>query len=135
MTNPFEQKEKTDEEIIAANTKKIEIEGMRLLSQESMGGNAGSTLIEGRHMFCAGLNGSADPQTGEIFVFSNYADRKDIKGRGFLLRVAIALPLSGFRYYGEKIIEIHGISGFTKRAQHNLEQSAKRFNQIHFKQS
>lgn len=46
----------------------------RLLVNESMGGNAGTTTVEGLPCSCAAANFFADPVTGEIRSFGNHQD-------------------------------------------------------------
>jgi len=47
---------------------------VRLLKNESLGGNAGRVSLGGRFYSCAAANGYADPLSGQIVAFGNVQD-------------------------------------------------------------
>lgn len=79
--------------ITAKNISMLNRDMKSLLLRESFGGNAGSIEINGERYSCAGANGYADPDTGEIIIFANIqniSDRSIIDNKtSFSLRVAI----------------------------------------------
>jgi len=85
--------EQADERIVFHNLKKLNEQMMDLLMSESIGGNAGTEVIDGMEYTCAAANGYANKETGEILFFGNYQEvPEDIrdKEQHFTLRVAIA---------------------------------------------
>src|SRR3990172_6527278 len=66
ISNPKSVTEDTDERIISHNFDEMRSSMMRLLTVESIGGNAGFVEIGGRKLPCAAARGFADGETGEI---------------------------------------------------------------------
>src|SRR3989338_5608370 len=83
-------------DIVAHNLQMMEEDMQILAGNESMGGNAGSLIIEGKPCSCSGLNGYADRETGRILAFGNPQNiPQEIKNKsvGFTFREASNLDL------------------------------------------
>jgi hypothetical protein len=106
----------SDESIVTSNLQKMDSEMEQVLLKESMGGNAGTYVLNGEDCVCAGVNGYLDADTGEIICFGNIQDldRDMIKGRAhFIFR--IARPMKS-RPQIVELIESAGFENLTPRA-------------------
>jgi hypothetical protein len=127
---PYEEKnvehfsEVSDEKIIQKNLDLMKTEMLQVIINESMGANAGSVTIEGTKYPCAGANGYADSDTGEVVAFGNIQDLPDNitkEYQPFRLKVMV-----GKDFY--RIIDIDGINYFGKQARTVLKKSGGLFN-------
>lgn len=105
---------------------------IRLLKNESLGGNAGRANLGGRFYSCAAANGYADPLTGQIVVFGNVQDvPPDVRAgnAAFTLKVAFG----GLRFF--RIVELFtknqpGGAPLSPDAREVLEESVQRWNHV-----
>ena len=128
ISNPKWVSENADERIISHNLDEMRSDMMRLLTVESIGGNAGFVEIGGRKLPCAAARGFADGETGEIITFGNYQNiPKNIRNTytEFILRIAVDLRRKNPFY---RIVESSAGASFTSRARKLLEESVQRWN-------
>ena len=120
--------EGADERIISHNLGEMRSSMMRLLTVESIGGNAGFVEIGGRKLPCAAARGYADGETGEIMAFGNYQDlSKKIRNAyaEFIFRIAVDLRRRNPFY---RIVETSAGAPFTSKAKRMLQESVERWN-------
>ena len=120
--------EDTDERIISHNLGEMRSSMMRLLTIESIGGNAGFVEIGGRKLPCAAARGFADGETGEIMAFGNFQNiPKKIRNTypEFIFRIAVDLRRRNSFY---RIVESSFGAAFTSRATRMLQESVERWN-------
>lgn len=111
------------------NLEMMDGEMQKLLNSESIGGNAGRSVVDGKKYSCAAANGYANPETGEILAFGNPQDlSKDIiaSGKEFTMRVAFDLGHGFF-----KVLEILATDQFSPKGQAALDEAAAKYNIKH----
>jgi hypothetical protein len=116
------------ERILAHNLGEMRSSMMRLLTVESIGGNAGFAEIGGRKLPCAAARGFADGDTGEIMAFGNFQNiPKKIRNTypEFIFRIAVDLRRRNPFY---RIVESSFGAAFTSRARKILQESVERWN-------
>jgi hypothetical protein len=104
---------------------------IRLLRNESLGGNAGRVNLGGRYYSCAAAHGYADPQSGRIMAFGNVQDIPlEIREENaeFIMKAAFG----GLRFF--RIVEFLASGGgagpkLSPDARDVLEESAQRWNE------
>jgi hypothetical protein len=128
ISNPRPAYENADERILAHNLDEMRSPMMRLLTVESIGGNAGFVEINGRKIPCAAARGFADAQSGEIIDFGNF---QNIPGKTrnaypeFIFRIAVDLRRRNPFY---RIVESSFDASFTAKARKLLQESVERWN-------
>jgi len=128
VSNPKWVSGDAEERIISHNLDEMRSSMMRLLTVESIGGNAGFVEIEGRKLPCAAARGFADGQTGKIIDFGNFQNiPKKIRTTypEFIFRVAVDL---GRRNPFYRIVESSFDASFTSKARKLLQESVERWN-------
>ena len=128
ISNPKWVSEDADERIISHNLDEMRSDMMRLLTVESIGGNAGFVEIGGRKLPCAAARGFADGETGEIITFGNYQNiPKKIRDTyaEFIFRIAVDLRRRNPFY---KIVESSLGAPLTSKAKKLLQESVERWN-------
>ncbi len=140
MPNKFEQNINIEsgelipnKEIIEHNLKMLNNEMLAFINKESFGGNAGSALMDGKRYPCAGANGYANLETGEIVIFGNIQNiPKDLikKNVAFSFRVAMDLRNGEFM----KIIGFFGSENFSSQGKNAIESAIKEWNEEHKKE-
>lgn len=101
---------------------------LKLLSSESIGGNAGTVKIEGNQYFAAGANGYIDGQTGKIMVFGNIQNLdKEIVSKNVSFTIKVAMGIRGGKAF-YKITDIAIDSGVSDQAKKNLKSSISEWN-------
>lgn len=128
--------EKPDEQVIQNNINKLKVDMIRLLMTESLGGNAGTVQIDGKEYTCAGANGFANRETGEILIFENYQNvPAEIResAEPFLLKVAIVgkdLSPVNPRNNNPKVVNFLNKENFSKIGKQAIEEAIDQFNEI-----
>ena len=120
--------EDAGEKLIAHNLDEMGSPMMRLLTVESIGGNAGFAEINGRKIPCAAARGFADAQTGEIIDFGNFQNvPRKIRNTypEFIFRIAVDLRRRNPFYW---IVESSFDASFTANARKLLQESVERWN-------
>jgi len=122
-----------DKEIVSHNLAMMEKDMKQLSIEESIGGNAGSVIIEGKSYDCAGLNGYADKQTGMILAFGNFQDiSPEIIGRGikfsFIEAINLEMLLVGSKKKVSKIVEFLNANEFSEKGRKNIEAAIHAYN-------
>ncbi len=115
-------------EILARNAEIIKSEMMRLLIEESIGGNAGSAVVNGRKYLCAAANGYADKETGRIITFGNIQDLPEeitANNEKFTFRVALGGARDPKFMH---IVDFYGGDNFSDTGRDILEKTIERFN-------
>ncbi len=110
-------------------------EMIRLLSNESMGGNAGSIQIEGKNYSCSGANLYVDSETGEIVVFGNSQDLdpKLMEGKNLVtFKVAFDLKTS-FHNGFFRIVKTYGLENLSPQARVMIESCVEQYNEVDVK--
>lgn len=128
ISNPRLVSGDADERIIAHNLDQMRSPMMRLLTVESIGGNAGFVEINGRKIPCAAARGFADGQTGKIIDFGNFQNiPKKIRNTypEFIFRIAVDLRRRNPFY---RIVESSFDASFTSKAKKLLQESVERWN-------
>jgi hypothetical protein len=128
--------ELNDQKIISKNLEMMETSMNDLAMKESMGGNAGGETINGKHYSCVALNGYADRETGEIFIFGNSQDisPKIIRmGKHFTFREAMDINMNSLTSRS-KIVSFLGREGLSQRARKNLETCIDTYNQKYWQE-
>ena len=128
ISNPKWASKDADERIISHNLDEMRSSMMRLLTVESIGGNAGFVEMGGRKLPCAAARGFADGETGEIITFGNYQNiPKKLRNTytEFIFRIAVDLRRRNPFY---RIVESSAGASFTSRARKLLEESVQRWN-------
>jgi hypothetical protein len=103
---------------------------MRLLRNESLGGNAGRVNLGGRYYSCAAAHGYADPLSGRIVAFGNVQDIPLQKREGnaeFIMKAAFG----GLRFF--RIVQFLANGGgaspeLSPGARDVLEESVQQWN-------
>ena len=130
ISNPGGAPREIDESILSHNLVEMRSSMMHVLTDESIGGNAGKIEIGGRTFSCAAARGFADAETGKIIAFGNYQDLpENIRNvfPEFVFRVAV-----GF-WRGDpsiRIVECHADSSFTIKGKRMLQESMERWNSM-----
>ncbi len=133
-----EQHRESLEEIIERNLLMMGDPLDQLRSSESLGGNAGSVVIDGKKYSCCGLNGYADKDSGEIIAFGNSQDvPREIIDRHRPFTFREAYNLSGIirgDHQGKrlKIISVFGVDSFSEKAKSVLGESVRRYNEANW---
>ena len=116
--------------ILSHNLAEMHSSMMRLLSVESVGGNAGTIDLGGRKFSCAAARGYADAESGKIVAFGNPQDiPEDIRNSypEFVFRIAVAFergnPFS-------RIVECSADNSFTSSGKKMLQKSMERWNSM-----
>ena len=128
ISNPKYASDDPGERIISHNCDEMRSSMMRLLTVESIGGNAGFVEIGGRKLPCAAARGFADGETGEIITFGNYQNiPKKIRNSyaEFIFRIAVDLRRRNPFY---RIVESSAGPSFTSQARKVLQESVERWN-------
>jgi hypothetical protein len=126
--------ETPDERIVMQNLALMKKEMMHLLMNESIGGNAGTTTIDGQEYVCAGANGYANMETGEILYFENYQNiPPDIRDNNqhFTFKVAVVgknLSMVNKNNNRPKIVEFIEKNNFSEVGQMNIQTAIDEFN-------
>ena len=109
--------------IVESNFNMLKKDMIKLLGEESIGGNAGNIKIDGKECPCGATNGFADPATGRIVAFGNFQDLdKEIvkQNAEFTLIIAFRFPLL--------IVDFIGKEKFPLEGKENIEKAIERFN-------
>ena len=120
----------THENILSHNLDEMRSSMMRLLTVESIGGNAGIIDIGGRKYPCAAARGFADGESGEIIIFGNYQNiPKKIRNTyaEFIFRIAVDLERRNPFF---RIVEWSAGASFTSKARKMLQESVERWNSL-----
>jgi hypothetical protein len=128
ISNSRPPAEDAGEKLIAHNLDEMGSPMMRLLTVESIGGNAGFAEINGRKIPCAAARGFADGQTGEIIDFGNFQNiPRKIRNTypEFIFRIAVDLRRRNPFY---RIVESSFDASFTANARKLLQESVERWN-------
>lgn len=128
ISNPKWEAEDAVERIIAHNLDEMRTSMMRLLTVESIGGNAGFVEIGGRKIPCAAARGFADGETGKIIDFGNFQNiPRKIRNTypEFIFRIAVDLRRRNPFY---RIVESSFDASFTSKARKLLQESVERWN-------
>jgi hypothetical protein len=128
ISHPKWTPEDSGEQIISHNLDEMRSSMMRLLTVESIGGNAGFAEIGGRKIPCGAARGYADGKTGEIITFGNFQNiSKKIRNTysGFIFRIAVDLRRRSSSY---RIVESSFDGPFTSKAKKLLQESVERWN-------
>lgn len=129
MKNPdyFEEEqtiENYDLKIIEHNFEEIAKGGVHQLLDESLGGNAGTTELDGKEYHCCAANGYAKADTGEIIMFGNFQDVPiDIRNNNpeFIMKAALLE-----KYY--KIVKFFHSEELSPRGVKNIEEAISKYN-------
>ena len=127
ISNPHALSENTEEGILSHNLVQMSSAMMRLLMEESVGGNAGTIVMGGKPFSCAAARGFADAQSGKIIAFGNYQDvPQNIRSAHpeFVFRIVV-----GFGH-GSRIIACSSGDSFSSKAKAMLEKSIERWNSM-----
>ena len=122
--------ENADESILAHNLDEMRSSMMRLLTVESIGGNAGIIDIGGKKYPCAAARGFADGQSGEIIAFGNFQNiPRKIRNTyaEFIFRIAVDLQRRNPFF---RIVEYSAGASFTSKAKKMLQESVERWNSL-----
>ena len=124
--------ERDDQGIVAANLRMLNEDMQQFLCGESIGGNAGSEIINGEEYPCAGGNGFAHQETGRIVAFSNNPNDPEAKKGNvwFLLRVAANLGPEAKKTFF-KILKLYhnpGEESISERGIKNMQTAIEKFN-------
>ena len=122
--------ENADESILEHNLDEMRSSMMRLLTVESIGGNAGIIDIGGKKYPCAAARGFADGQSGEIIAFGNYQNiPRKIRNTyaEFIFRIAVDLQRRNPFF---RIVEYSAGASFTSKAKKMLQESVERWNSL-----
>lgn len=128
ILNPHALPENTEESILSHNLLQMRSSMMRVLLDESIGGNAGTVVIGGKPFSCAAARGFADAHSGKIIAFGNYQDvPQDIRGEypEFVFRIIVG-DGRGNPFW--RIIESYADGSFSSRAKAMLEKTITRWN-------
>jgi len=128
ISNPRALPENTEEGILSHNLLQMRSSMMRVLMDESVGGNAGTIEMGGKPFSCAAARGFADAHSGKIIAFGNYQDvPENIRSLypEFVFRIVVGFgqgnPLS-------RIIECFSAGSFSSKAKAMLEKTMERWN-------
>lgn len=123
--------EEADERIVSKNLEKMNSEMMPLVMNESIAGNAGIMATNSNEYSCAGANGWADKNSGEIFIFGNIQNiPQEIMDRAeeFTFRVGMFTKNNSSKNT-PKIIEFLEKEKFSVQARLSIEESIRQFNE------
>ena len=119
--------------ILSHNLAEMHSSMMRLLSVESVGGNAGTIDLGGRKFSCAAARGYAEAASGKIIAFGNPQDiPENIRNSypEFVFRIAVDFergnPFS-------RIVECSADNSFTAKGKKMLQESMERWNSMSVK--
>ena len=128
ISNTHALPENTEEGILSHNLAQMRSSMMRLLMEESVGGNAGTIEMNGKPFSCAAARGFADAHSGKIVAFGNYQDvPENIRSvyPEFVFRIVVGVgqgsPLL-------RIIECSSGDSFSSKAKAMLEKSVELWN-------
>lgn len=128
--NPEGVHEDIDESILSHNLVEMRSSMMHLLTDESIGGNAGKMDIGGRTFSCAAARGFADAESGKIIAFGNYQDiPENIRGAypEFIFRMAVDFERRNPFF---RIVECSAGTSFTSQGKKMLQESMERWNSM-----
>ena len=128
QSNPRALPENSEEAILSHNLLQMRSSMMRVLMDESMGGNAGTVQIGGKPFSCAAARGFADASSGKIMAFGNYQDvPESIRSvyPQFVFRIAVGFEPGNLLL---RVLECSSGDSFSSQAKVMLERTMERWN-------